>query len=230
LTVTDEALAEAALASYFQRAASREASAISCSPSWLQTDSDFQPRTFNFQRADAETGPGKTPETMSVSVQRLSPGTFEVTVNNQVWSVTASYDSLTKTLTTYFPHTRHTSRVVIPPPERLNPTVGAPIHLFSPQGSFRLVPAAPAWLAKALGTTEKANSLLSPMPAKILRVHVAPGDVVKKDQILLVIESMKMETVIRSPGEDLTVKRVVHGEGETVGSGVELVEFEAPEE
>ena len=46
---------------------------------------------------------------------------------------------------------------------------------------------------------------------------------------LLVIESMKMETVIRSPGEDLVVKRIVHGEGDVVGSGVELVEFDEPE-
>lgn len=78
--------------------------------------------------------------------------------------------------------------------------------------------------------TEKANSLLSPMPCKILRVDVKAGDVVKKDQPLLVIESMKMETVIRSPGEGLIVKRVVHSEGEVVGSGVELVEFEGVEE
>ena len=52
----------------------------------------------------------------------------------------------------------------------------------------------------------------------------------KKDQALLVIESMKMETVIRSPGEGLVVKRIVHGQGEVVGSGVELVEFEEAEE
>ena len=64
------------------------------------------------------------------------------------------------------------------------------------------------------------------MPAKILRVLVQPGDTVKKDQPLLVIESMKMETVIRSPAEGVVVKRIVHGEGEVVGSGVELVEFE----
>lgn len=52
----------------------------------------------------------------------------------------------------------------------------------------------------------------------------------KKDQALLVIESMKMETVIRSPGEGLVVKRVVHGQGEVVVSGVELVEFEDVEQ
>jgi 3-methylcrotonyl-CoA carboxylase alpha subunit len=68
------------------------------------------------------------------------------------------------------------------------------------------------------------------MPAKILRVLVKPGDTVSKDQPLLVIESMKMETVIRSPAEGVVVKRVVHGEGDVVGSGVELVEFEESEE
>jgi len=68
------------------------------------------------------------------------------------------------------------------------------------------------------------------MPCKILKVDVKPGDRVKKDQMLLVIESMKMETVIRSPGEGLVVKRIVHGEGDVVGSGVELVEFEEPEQ
>jgi len=67
------------------------------------------------------------------------------------------------------------------------------------------------------------------MPCKILRVDVKPGDKVKKDQTLLVIESMKMETVIRSPGEGLVVKRVVHGAGEVVGTGVALVEFEEVE-
>ncbi len=77
--------------------------------------------------------------------------------------------------------------------------------------------------------TEKPNSLLSPMPAKILRVLVQPGDTVARDQPLLVIESMKMETVIRSPADRVVVKRVVHGEGEVVGAGVELVEFEESE-
>ena len=39
------------------------------------------------------------------------------------------------------------------------------------------------------------------------------GDVVRKDQALVVIESMKMETVIRRPGDGMVVRRVVHGEG-----------------
>ena len=46
-----------------------------------------------------------------------------------------------------------------------------------------------------------------PMPCKILRVHVAVGEQVERGQALLVIESMKMETVVRSP-QGGTVQRV----------------------
>jgi hypothetical protein len=43
-------------------------------------------------------------------------------------------------------------------------------------------------------------------------VEVQAGDVVEKDQPLVVIESMKMETVIRSPQRG-TIARVVHQQG-----------------
>ncbi|RMZ78619.1 hypothetical protein DV738_g3832, partial [Chaetothyriales sp. CBS 135597] len=234
-TVTDEALAEAALASFFSTQGASSPSTVSAapsrSPSWLQTGSDFQPRRYNFQLDAAETGGGsETGAIHSITIQQKTPGHFAVTApsSQETWKVTAWYERSTSTLTTFFPHTRHTSHVVVPPPSPSSTSL--PIHVFSPQGSFSLFPSTPGWLAKALGTTEKANSLLSPMPAKILRVHVAPGDVVTKDQILLVIESMKMETVVRSPADGLVVKRVAHSEGEVVSAGVELVEFEANEE
>ncbi|RMZ91226.1 hypothetical protein DV736_g1528, partial [Chaetothyriales sp. CBS 134916] len=234
--VTDEALAEAALASFFSTQGASKAKTIAAapsrSPSWLQTGSDFQPRKYDFQLGSAEAAgsPGASAPIHSITIQQKAPGHFAVSApsSQQTWAVSASYDPSTSTLTTFFPHTRHTSHVVLPPAS--SSSASLPIHVFSPQGSFSLFTSAPDWLAKALGTTEKANSLLSPMPAKILKVHVAPGDVVTKDQILLVIESMKMETVVRSPAEGLVVKRVVHGEGEVVGAGVELVEFEAKEE
>lgn len=54
--------------------------------------------------------------------------------------------------------------------------------------------------------------MLAPMPCKVLRVEVHEGDMVAKDQVLVVIESMKMETVIRSPQAG-RVKKVVHGQG-----------------
>ena len=238
LPVTTEVLAEAALASFFNTTQHSQnpitpSSWTNTSPSWLQTSSDFQPRTFTFQRADMESTPGSKPETFSIEIHQLSPGTFKVdqTSTSTSYTVTSSHNPVTRTLTTYFPHTRHTSRIILPPVTTSHSTPSTQaIHLFTPQSSLRLLPTPPPFLALALGTTDNPNSLLSPMPAKILRVDVQPGDVVKKDQILLVIESMKMETVIRSPGEGLMVKRVVHGEGEVVGGGVELVEFEAHEE
>ncbi|KIX09464.1 uncharacterized protein Z518_00544 [Rhinocladiella mackenziei CBS 650.93] len=235
--VTPEVLAEAAIASFLHSMTPRSATAspILQSPvssvSWLNTSADFQPRIFQFQSADFEAGPGKSPEIHSIELQQTIPGHFSITTpsNPSPINVSSSLDAETNTLTTYFPHTRHTSRIIFSSP--IGHTPGSDtVHLFTPHGSFRLTAPSPTWLSKALGVVEKPNSLLSPMPAKILRVLVKPGDTVTKDQALLVIESMKMETVIRSPAEEVVVKRVVHGEGEVVGSGVELVEFEEEED
>jgi 3-methylcrotonyl-CoA carboxylase alpha subunit len=63
------------------------------------------------------------------------------------------------------------------------------------------------------------------MPCKVLRVEIQAGDIVVKDQALVVVESMKMEMVVRSPGEG-KVKRVVHGAGDICAMGTALVEFE----
>ena len=235
--IPPEALAQAAIASFMQTAyltmtpASMQWLPAAASPIWSTPDRDFQNREFHFHAAGAEPTPGAPTKTYSVNLRQTSPGSFTVSVPGTSFSdihCTGQNDSSTKTLTTYFPHTRYTSRIIFPPPAPGGQE--QPFHLFTPAGSFRLLPAQPSWLAKALGVTEKANSLLSPMPCKILRVNVRSGDVVKKDQPLLVIESMKMETVIRSPGEGMTVKRVVHAEGEVVGAGVELVEFEEQEQ
>ena len=83
-------------------------------------------------------------------------------------------------------------------------------------------------MEKALGITETVNSVLAPMPCKVLSVEVQGGNTVKKDQVLVVIESMKMETVIRSP-TDGVIKRVVHGKGDLCKAGTALVEFEEDE-
>ncbi|CAL8583602.1 hypothetical protein XPA_009223 [Xanthoria parietina] len=63
------------------------------------------------------------------------------------------------------------------------------------------------------------------MPCKILRVEVEQGQQVKKEQVLVVIESMKMETSIRSP-QDGIVSKIVHQQGELCKAGTALVEFE----
>jgi 3-methylcrotonyl-CoA carboxylase alpha subunit len=235
--VPNEVLAQAAIASFLQTAYLTTTPPTSpwlpaaSAPVWSTPDSDFQNRQFCFQNADEEGGPGTVAKIYTVHLRQTSPGRFSISVPDSGFDniqCICENDSATKSLTTFFPHTRYTSRVIFPSPS--SPSQQEPFHLYTPAGTFRLMPAAPPWLTKALGVKEKANSLLSPMPCKILRVDVKSGDTVKKDQPLLVIESMKMETVIRSPSEGLVVKRVVHAEGEVVGSGVELVEFEEVEE
>ena len=200
-------------------------------PGEEEPHSGVQSRQFCFQNADEEGGPGAVAKTYTVHVRQTSPGRFSVSVPDSGFDdirCICESDSTTKSLTTFFPHARYTSRIIFPSPS--STVQQEPFHLYTPAGTFRLVAAAPPWLVKALGVKEKTNSLLSPMPCKILRVDVKSGDTVKMDQPLLVIESMKMETVIRSPGDGLVVKRVVHAEGEVVGSGVELVEFEEVKE
>ena len=234
-SIGDEILAQVAMASFFQSTTPSLSPSLadSSTSTWLSAESDFQARTFRFQNADEELPLGSKPSIHSVTLRQISRGHFSVSIPDSYLfdgiSCSASFDSSTSTLTTYFPNNRVTSRVIFPPsPSTSYATL--PIHVFTRGILHRLLPAPPSWPSTALGIAEKPNSLLSPMPCKILRVDVQPGEMVKKDQSLLVIESMKMETVVRSPGEGLIVKKVMHGQGEVVGSGVGLVEFEEVEE
>lgn len=69
------------------------------------------------------------------------------------------------------------------------------------------------------------GEVVAPMPCKISSVRVIDGETVKKGQILLVLEAMKMEHVIKSP-IDGVIKRVVFKDGDIVGEGKILVHYE----
>ena len=69
------------------------------------------------------------------------------------------------------------------------------------------------------GVTVKA-----PMPGSILGVSVKVGDVVKVDQILVILEAMKMENEIVSPVEGKIVSIGV-SKGDTVNAGDVLVQI-----
>jgi 3-methylcrotonyl-CoA carboxylase alpha subunit len=83
----------------------------------------------------------------------------------------------------------------------------------------------PAWYEKALGLKEVTASVAAPMPCKILKNEVEEGQEVKKGTPLVVIESMKMETVIRSP-QDGIIKKLAHKAGDICKAGTVLVLFE----
>lgn len=181
-----------------------------------------QPRAFHLTAPSTDpNAPPPTPTT--VLVTKTSPTTFSVAVgtSNPPINVTSTYSPSTRTLTSFYPHTR-AATTLIRDPTAPNQNL---LTLFQHGQQYNLALAQPAWHAKALGTKDSANSVRAPMPCKVLRVEVKAGDEVVKNQPLVVIESMKMETVIRSP-VDGRVGRVVHGVGEMCRAGTALVEFE----
>lgn len=76
--------------------------------------------------------------------------------------------------------------------------------------------AAPAPAAKSTGAGS--IKVASPMPGKILDVKTKVGDAVKKGQVLLILEAMKMENEVVAP-EDGTVASVDVAVGAMVEAG-----------
>ncbi len=72
------------------------------------------------------------------------------------------------------------------------------------------------------GTGSKGGNITSPMPGKVIKLHVKAGDVVKKGDPLLVVEAMKMENNIVST-KDATIEKVLVKEGDKVDTTIHLV-------
>ena len=92
-------------------------------------------------------------------------------------------------------------------------------HLDSESGSVRLeeIPRFPS-----SESAEAPGSLHAPMPGKVVRVEVTPGDQVTPGQVMVVLEAMKMEHTLRSP-HDGTVVEVDCAPGDQVEAGAVLV-------
>ena len=72
------------------------------------------------------------------------------------------------------------------------------------------------------------GSLKAPMPSVVVQVRVAEGDQVQRGDPVVVLESMKTETVLRAPVAG-TVKAVACQKGEMVEEGRELISIEEAE-
>jgi biotin carboxyl carrier protein len=66
------------------------------------------------------------------------------------------------------------------------------------------------------------NTIRSPMPGKVVRVFVKPGDIVEAGQPLIVLSAMKMESEFKA-GQRGVVKEVPVKEGDTVDNDQLLV-------
>lgn len=71
---------------------------------------------------------------------------------------------------------------------------------------------------KSAGGSAGSVKVDAPMPGTILAVNVKPGDSVKKGQVLVILEAMKMENEILAP-QDGTVSSVDVSGGASVDSG-----------
>jgi biotin carboxyl carrier protein len=80
--------------------------------------------------------------------------------------------------------------------------------------------------ARAAGVKPvSASDPVSPMPGRVVKVFVEAGAAVKGGDPLAAVEAMKMEYLVRSPG-DGKVGRVLCAEGQAVVLGQKLLDWE----
>ena len=91
------------------------------------------------------------------------------------------------------------------------------IHLVQPYVVKRKVSQADAQL--------HARNVVSPLPGRVMRVYVTPGDKVLKGKAMLVIESMKIENRIVAD-HDSTIKTVLVSEGQQLNGNDLMIELE----
>ncbi|TFK42018.1 carbamoyl-phosphate synthase L chain, ATP binding domain-containing protein [Crucibulum laeve] len=179
-------------------------------------------------------------EPVTVRVVSTTPGHFDVTVQTSTGSshfpsVPAQLISPTKLSATLNADYTHTTIVSQPPPPAvpasLSPSTMERLHVFSGTHKTTLILPSPKWLLSLGGDLLSATkgALKAPMPSLVVEVRVKLGDKVEKGQAVVVLESMKTETVLRADAAGV-VKAIGCKSGEMVEEGRELVEIEPESE
>ena len=77
-----------------------------------------------------------------------------------------------------------------------------------------------SWHGRKQGAVEAEGrqKIVAPMPGKVIRLLVKPGDRVEAGQGLLVVEAMKMQNEVKSPKTG-TVEKLLAKEGQPVNAG-----------
>lgn len=68
------------------------------------------------------------------------------------------------------------------------------------------------------------GTILSPMPGLVIKIARAVGDKVVKGDMLLILEAMKMENIIKAPADGV-VESIFVVEGDTVAKKQKLIEI-----
>lgn len=192
---------------------------------------DKYERTFTLQTDTAST------DSVTVHVVSSTPGHFDVTVKTATGSTTfpsvpAHLSSPTTLSTTLNAQSLNTTVVSQAPPPNVpastNPNTMERLHLFASGHKTTLVVSSPNWLLSLGGDVLSAakGALKAPMPSLVVEVRVKPGDRVEEGQAVVVLESMKTETVLRANVAGV-VKAIGCKNGEMVEEGRELVDIEA---
>lgn len=133
---------------------------------------------------------------------------YTITVNGNVYAVTVE-EGITQAAV---------ARTAAPAPVAAAP---APVAA-APAPAAAPVAAAPAPAAPA--GSQGSVTVPAPMPGKILGVKVSVGQAVKKGDVLVILEAMKMENEIVAPS-DGTVASINVSNGDAVESGATLAKL-----
>ena len=74
-------------------------------------------------------------------------------------------------------------------------------------------------------SADAGSAIRAPMPGRVIKLNVAEGQEVRKNQSLLIVEAMKMENDIRSSADGV-VRKIHVSAGELVDSEKTLIELE----
>ncbi len=132
--------------------------------------------------------------------------TYQVTVNGQVFEVTVEEMAA--------------GAGTIPAAPKVQP-MAAPKP--APQPAPQAAPApAPKPAAAPAGAVAGGKTIQAPLPGKIMKINFTTGTSVKRGDVLVVLEAMKMENDIMSP-MDGTIASININPGDTVNTGDVLI-------
>ena len=110
--------------------------------------------------------------------------------------------------------------------EDVTGSAAAPVVAAAPVAAAPKKAAAPATKAAAPAAATKGSVKVEiPMPGTIVSINVSEGQSVKKGDVLLVFEAMKMENEIQAP-QDGKIAQILCSKGENKESGAVLITME----